>query len=152
MSRPVTVITGHGQMAAVTLINQAVHGRPGRDGQDAPGAAWSRPAGQPLPALCVVWEDAAGRVWPLSASDGAHIDQLAGLSLTAAGNAGDELRLTRAGVVNAAGLGLSPGRVWLGEQGRLTQTPPASGFDVLVGYALSGQRLALAFMPAIALG
>lgn len=152
MSRPVTVIAAHGQMAAVALINQAVHGRPGRDGQDAPGAVLQRLAGQALPALCVVWEDASGHVWPLSAHDGAHVDLLAGLTLTAAGAAGDAVQLQRLGVVDASGLTLVPGRVWLGERGRLTQTPPASGFDVLVGCALSGQRLALSFAPAIWLG
>ncbi|MFN3985740.1 MAG: hypothetical protein ACK4KV_09620 [Rhodocyclaceae bacterium] len=107
------------------------------------GAAFQRTSGAALSALRVVWEDDSGVVHLLDYRDDAHIDMLAGITLTAAGAAGQLVTLQRAGVLDAAGLGLVPGRVWLGADGALTQTPPADGFDVLIGAAVAAGRLML---------
>jgi hypothetical protein len=88
-----------------------------------------------------VWEDPAGVVRLLDYRDAAHIDLLAGITVTAAGAAGQPVTVQRSGVLDAAGLGLVPGRVWLGADGALTQAPPADGFDVLLGSAVAGARL-----------
>lgn len=125
-----------------------VIGRPGPAGPAGPigpagGAAFQRTSGAALSALRVVWEDDSGVVHLLDYRDDAHIDLLAGITLTAAGAAGQLVTLQRAGVLDAAGLGLVPGRVWLGADGALTQTPPADGFDVLLGAAVAAGRLML---------
>ena len=123
-------------------------GPPGPPGRDGVAEAIVRRAAAPLSALVVVWEDVSGDVHPLDYRDGAHIDMLAGLTITSAA-AGDDVTVQRSGPLDAQGLGLMPGRVWLGTNGALTQTPPVDGFDVLVGLAVSGERLYLSFDSAI---
>lgn len=104
------------------------------------GSAFTRTAGTAISALVAVYELPDGTVWPLSADDDDHIDLLAGITLTSAGT-GAEVTVQRAGPLDAAGLNLQPGRVWLGMNGQLTQTPPDSGNDTLLGYATAEQRL-----------
>ncbi|MDR0700950.1 MAG: hypothetical protein LBF61_00840 [Azoarcus sp.] len=101
-----------------------------------------RPAGETLSALRAVWEDNAGHVWPLDYRDAAHVTLFAGITLTAAA-AGVETTLQLSGVVDADGLGLGVGPVWIGEAGRLTQTPPTTGYLFRLGSAVSNNRLIL---------
>ena len=68
--------------------------------------------------------------------------RLLGITLTAAGP-GEPVNVQRSGVLDDAGWSWTPGRVWLGVDGRLTQTPPADGFDVLIGAATSATRITL---------
>jgi hypothetical protein len=112
---------------------------------------FERVAGESLSALRVVWEDEDGAVWPLDYRDEVNIDSLAGITVTAAGMATQPVKVQRAGVLDATGLNLVPGKVWLGVDGALTQTPPEDGFDLLVGYATGEQRLYLAFSEPIEL-
>lgn len=104
------------------------------------GSAFTRTAGTAISALVAVYELPDGTVWPLSAVDDDHIDLLAGITLNSA-SAGAEVTVQRAGPLDAAGINLQPGRVWLGMNGQLTQTPPDSGNDTLLGYATAEQRL-----------
>lgn len=102
--------------------------------------AFTRTAGTAISALVAVYELPDGTVWPLSADDDDHIDLLAGITLTSA-STGAEVDIQRAGPLDAAGLNLQQGRVWLGMNGQLTQTPPDTGNDTLLGYATAEQRL-----------
>lgn len=112
---------------------------------------FSRIAGEAVSALHVVWEDEDGRVYPLDYRDEEHIDLLSGFTVSSA-NTGEALSLQRVGWLDAAGLGLVPGRVWLGADGRPTQVPPEEGFDVLIGYATAEERLFLDIQDNILLG
>lgn len=122
------------QNLALEIIDAPMGG--GGDG----GSAFTRIAGTAISALAAVYELPDGTVWPLSADDDDHIDLLAGITLTSA-STGAEVAIQRAGPLDAAGLNLQPGRVWLGMNGQLTQTPPDSGNDTLLGYATAEQRL-----------
>lgn len=108
------------------------------DGGD--GNTFARTAGAAISALIAVYELPDGTVWPLSADDDEHIDLLAGITLTSA-STGAQVTVQRSGPLDAAGLNLQAGRVWLGMNGQLTQTPPDSGNDTLLGYATAEQRL-----------
>ena len=112
---------------------------------------FARTAGDNISALRVVWENAYGVVKPLDYRDYANVNMLAGLTITAA-NSGSIVYLQRGGVVDAAGLGLAPGRVWVGENGQLTQTPPTTGLDIFVGMAVAPGRLYLSLNEVIYLG
>ncbi|MDY0274807.1 MAG: hypothetical protein RBR42_05115 [Desulfomicrobium sp.] len=112
---------------------------------------FSRMAGETVSALHVVWEDTDGKVYLLDYRDAEHIDLLSGFTVSSA-NVGEALSLQRVGWLDASGLGLVPGRVWLEENGRPTQTPPLGGFDVLIGYATAEERLFLDFQDNIFLG
>lgn len=125
---------------------RGIQGPPGPAG----GVAFTRPTPVPLSALCVVWEDVAGAVHPLSADDADHIDLVCGLTLTATSGPGD-VTVQRSGPVTDAAWNWAPGRVYLGMGGALTQSPPEDGFDVLVGVAVSATRLNLNFQDPIEL-
>jgi len=126
----------------VAVVVAGTQGPVGPRGQPGPagGSAFIRIAGEPISALRAVYELPSGAVHPLSADDAEHIDLLAGITTTSAAT-GQEVTIQRAGPLDATGLNLQPGRVWLGMDGALTQTPPETGFDTLLGYATAGQRL-----------
>jgi hypothetical protein len=98
-------------------------------------------AGTPLSAFKAVWADPTDKVFLLDFNDGAHIDRFVGVTTTAAATAGAAITVQREGVLDAAGLGLSPGPVWLGANGALVQTPTSTGYDLYIGTAISGNRL-----------
>ena len=135
-----------------TVVMRGVPGPRGIQGIPGPagGTAFTRQADAALSALRVVWEDEAGVVRPLDHDDDAHIDLIAGLTLTATAAAGD-VTVQRSGPVDDAAWSWTPGRVWLGPAGTLTQTPPADGYDVLVGHAASPTRLYLDIQDPIQL-
>lgn len=133
----------------VDVVTEALQGPPGPPGP-AGGAAFIRQSDGPLSALRIVWEDGSGVVRPLDSSDEDHIDLMSGLTLTAAASTGP-VTVQRSGPVNDAAWTWTPGRVYLGANGALTQTPPADGFDVLVGVAVSPTRLILDFQDPIEL-
>lgn len=139
-----------GQDCAQVVLEVAVQGPPGPRGEPGPagGAAFTRVAATTLSALVVVWEDSAGLVRPLDYRDEEHAALLCGLTITSA-DAGQDVTVQRIGPLDAAGLGLVPGRVWLGVDGRLTQTPPQDGCDILVGNATADERIYLNFNEAI---
>ena len=132
------------------VVMRGIPGPPGKQGIPGPagGAAFTRVAATTLSALVVVWEDSAGRVRPLDYRDEEHAALLCGLTITSA-DAGQDVTVQRLGPLDAAGLGLVPGRVWLGIDGRLTQTPPQDGCDILVGNATADERIYLNFNEAI---
>lgn len=131
--------------AHTVVVTRGVPGPAGRDGES---QNFTRHTPAPLSALVVVWEDPTGAVHPLDYRDDAHIDLLAGLTVTS-GGAGAVVTIQRSAVLDAHGLGLAPGRVWLGVDGRLTQTPPQDGCDILVGYATADERIYIDFSEAI---
>lgn len=149
---PVTTIVTESD-PVTTVVTEGIQGPPGPPGQIGPasGSAFTRTSAAPISALVVVWEDALGSVLPLDYRDAAHIDLLVGITLTAATAAGQSVTVQRSGVLDAAGLGLTVERVWLGVNGALTQTPPTDGFDVLAGFATADQRLFVDFTDGIQL-
>jgi hypothetical protein len=99
-------------------------------------------AGEAVSALHAVWRDDDGRMYLLDSGDDAHIALYAGISLNSA-LPDEELSAQREGVLEAEGLGLVPGPVWLGADGALTQTPPETGFDLYLGAATADDRVVL---------
>jgi hypothetical protein len=108
-------------------------------------SAETRLAGVSVSALRAVWEDTTGKVYPLDAQDTDHISLYVGVTRTAA-VAGGSVDVQREGAFDTAavaGLGFSPGPVWLGASGRLTQTSPVSGIAFRLGASLADERLML---------
>ena len=135
----------HDMAPEVRLISSGDQGPPGPPG----GVVIQRSAGHLISALRVVYE-ASGLVYVLDYRDADHIDMLLGITLTAA-TAGEPVNVQRSGVLDDAGWAWTPGRVWLGADGRLTQTPPTDGFDVLIGAATSATRITLNLTETIEL-
>lgn len=126
-------------------------GAPGKQGIPGPagGSALQRLAGETTSALRVLYEQ-GGKVYALDYRDIDHIDLLLGISLTAS-DTDQPLNVQRSGVIDDSSWSWSLGRVWLGIAGALTQTPPADGFDVLIGSAVSATRITLNIQDPIRL-
>lgn len=107
-------------------------------------------AGTSISALKCLYEGADGLVYPLDYTDASNIDAFIGISETA-GGIGDSIKIKRGGILDVTGLGLSRGRVFCGGSGALTSTPPVVGYDLLVGYVMSGGRMSVAFEAPIKL-
>lgn len=101
----------------------------------------SRTAGETISALRALYE-LDGEVFVLDYRDEDHIHLLLGISLTA-GVAGNPINVQRFADITDSAWGWTPGRVYLGVSGALTQTPAADGFDVLIGSAVSATRITL---------
>ena len=124
------------------VVAAGVQGPPGIPGP-AGGQVLERTAGELLSALRAVFEDAAGLVWLADAAEAGEVFTLLGVTTTAA-DAYQQVLVQRLGAIDDAAWSWTPGvRVYLGAAGQLTQTPPATGFDVLIGVALSPTRLLL---------
>lgn len=122
------------------FITKAQQGPPGIPGP-AGGSTLQRTAGATLSALVAAYE-LNGEVFALGKDDDDHIDLLLGLTVTAAG-IGNPINVQRTGSVDNSGWAWTPGRVYLGAAGALTQTPATNGNDVLIGRAVSATRLLL---------
>lgn len=124
----------------ISLIASAEQGPPGPPGP-AGGSVVPSTAGEVTSALRVLYE-LNGQAFPLDYRDTEHIQLLLGISLNAA-PAGAQINVQRFGPIEDAAWSWTPGRLWLGPGGTLTQTPPADGYDVLMGTAVSASRIFL---------
>lgn len=128
------------EVEVIEVLSEGEQGPPGPPGPSG-GSTLQRTAGTTLSALVVVYEE-GGEVFSLGKDDDAHIDQLLGLTVTAA-SIGNPINVQRTGAVDNSGWAWTPGRVYLGAGGALTQTPATGGNDVLIGRAVSATRLLL---------
>ncbi|MTZ15226.1 hypothetical protein GNE00_15860 [Pseudomonas sp. JL972] len=153
---PEVLVIEHGAEYAVALepdeetgvVTAGEQGPPGPPGPSG-GSAIQRTAGETISALRVVYE-LAGAIHPLDYRDAANIDLLLGIALTAA-PAGGAVNVQRSGVLDDNSWNWLPGRIYLGANGSLTQTPPADGFCVLIGAATSATRITLNLQDPIEL-
>jgi len=133
-----------------TVVVAGQSGPPGPRGN--PGVAGTQfelSTSGAMSALRIVWEDADGLVHVLDKDDGDHITLIAGLTITATATAGD-VTVQRAGPVDDdAWEWVASGPIWLGDSGIPTQTPPTTGYDVQIGYAVSPTRIYLDIQPPI---
>ncbi|MFI8479631.1 hypothetical protein ACIGCM_03580 [Pseudomonas sp. NPDC078700] len=156
---PAPILIEHINEYAVTLgpdsepvvVTVGEQGPPGKAGQPGPagGSALQRQAGETLSALLVVYEQ-DDQVFRLDYRDGENIDQMLGITLSAA-DIGADLNVQRSGPLDDAGWNWALGRVWLGANGSLTQTPALDGYDVLIGSAVSATRIILNLQDPIEL-
>lgn len=113
------------------------------------GSAVQRTFGETLSALVAVYE-LNDQVFALDYRDEENIDLLLGITLTA-GALGALGNIQRSGVIDDFGWSWTPGVVWLGANGALTQISPVDGYDVLIGYANSATRITLNLQDPIEL-
>jgi hypothetical protein len=113
------------------------------------GSAVQRAAGETLSALRAVYE-LDDQVFTLDYRDTDHINLLLGVTLSA-GDIGQLLNVQRSGAIDDASWSWTPGPVWLGANGALTQVSPVDGYDVLIGSANSATRITLNLQDPIEL-
>lgn len=122
------------------VIMAGQRGPQGRPGTDAGGGIQTivRSAGQDTSALRIVYER-FGKVYPVDPST-RSVFQALGLTLT--GSSEDaEITIQTQGYVDDQAWSWTEGIVWCGPNGVLTQVPPTTGWDFVVGFATSPTRL-----------
>jgi hypothetical protein len=145
-----TLLVPEQELVLLTECRQGPPGPPGIPGP-AGGQVLQRLAGMDTSALLVVYEDLFGAVWPADPEVESDVLALLGVTVSAAGS-GHPINVQRMGHIDDDAWQLQPGkRVFLGTQGRLTQEPPQSGYDVLIGTALTPTRLLLNLQDPIEL-
>lgn len=102
-----------------------------------------RPAAATVSALRLLSEGVDG-VRHLDPSDDDSVAGMLGVSLTA-GDLGADIKIKTGGTIDDAGWSWALGFVFAGPAGTLTQAPPVSGWEIVVGYAPSPTRLNLTF-------
>lgn len=133
----------------VVVIAPGEQGPPGPAGPPGGGGDQyvTRTAGQTISANRVLY-DRDGFVYPLGQADAGNIFAILGLSVLA-GQTGAQISVQRSGTVNDSGWSWAYGRVYLGANGQLTQTPPSSGFSVLIGFAATATSINLSINDPI---
>lgn len=106
-------------------------------------AAPTRTAAATVSALRAVSEMGGG-VQHMDPTSATSVHAFLGISTTS-GDVGDTITIRRSGTIDDAGWSWTPGLVFAGPNGTLVQTPPASGWEIVVGYAPSATRLNLSF-------
>ena len=109
----------------------------------------TRPATETISALRVVYEDDVG-IGILDPTNDAHVHGLLGIAVTA-GSETDEIRVQTSGTVDDLSWSWTPGFVFVGADGVLTQTVPTTGWEIVVGYSPSATRINLTFDEPIKL-
>lgn len=125
----------------IVLVGE--RGRQGEQGPPGPagGSAVQRTAGETLSALVAVYEQ-AGQVFALDPQHPTHAQLLLGVTLTAA-TAGGLITIQRMGTLDDAGFAWAEGLVFVGAGGQLTQEPPTTGWEIVLGAAPAPTRLNL---------
>ena len=137
----------------LVLLTDAQQGPPGPPGIPGPagGQVLQRMAGIAISALVAVFEDLSGAVWPADPNVESDVLALLGVTVSAA-NAGLPINVQRMGHIDDSSWQWQPkGRIFLDQEGRLTQRVPESGYDVLIGVALSATRILLNIQDPIEL-
>jgi len=68
--------------------------------------------------------------------DSDNIEYFLGVTITS-GDVGSKIKVKRAGLLNSDFFNFTSGKVWLGVNGALSQTPPDDGYDLLIGTVVS---------------
>lgn len=107
-------------------------------------------AGETISALKVVYE-MAGLGFVLDYQDADHIDLAVGVAITSAVTGGS-FNVQRYGVLVDSGWTWTPGPVYLGADGAITQVPPVTGFRLRLGAATSATQIIIDMQEPIDLG
>ncbi|WP_051331767.1 hypothetical protein [Methylocaldum szegediense] len=136
---------------AIKVIVRGIQGPPGVQGPPGPagGSALQYTAGEALGGHRMVVLNAQQKAIYADSSDPTHVDKVLGLTLGAA--AQDALvTVQNSGEISEPSWNWALNQpVFLGTQGQLTQTPPATGFVLMVGFPTSSNTLFLDIKQAI---
>lgn len=155
MADDITIVIGaDGAIEATFPAQQGLAGPPGPPGASIPGGALVKLSNGVVGGGRMVRYVDATHVGIASADTIAHLASIAGVSLTAASAAEQDVNFARLGEVVDSGWAWTPGLpVYLGLNGVLTQThSPAWAFVLIVGVALSATRLIVDFRAPITQG
>ncbi len=140
-SPSIAITPGEPHVAVVQRGPRGPSGAPG-------GAGFSRTAGAALGGYRVVRALEDGRVGYASSAEVSHAPLVLGITLHAASE-NDVVEVRGGGEMSDAGWSWTPGPIFCGLDGVLTQTPPAEGFIKQVAVAETATRIIVRLTPPI---
>lgn len=146
MKKPKPIVISKYTKQSPLVVMAGMRGATGKDGDS---EFLKAIAGDNISALKVVYSK-AGIAYPLDHNDTQHIFYLAGVAISAACK-GNPVTIRRYGAVVDPAFNFKLGRVYLGADGVLTQTPVTKGYLVLIGSAIDQQTLLLNIQDPIEL-
>lgn len=105
------------------------------------GSLLTRTAAENISALYAVVSTTGDNVVVASPATPSHFGKVVGVATTAA-TAGQSVNIQRADIIDATGLTLTQGQpVFIGSDGLLSMTPPATGWWQIIGFATSTTQI-----------
>lgn len=80
-----------------------------------------------------------------------HQDKLLGVTITSAAGSGEEVTVVTEGKIDDPSFSFTPGPIWLGNSGLLTQTKPTTGLLVQIAVAITATLINVNIQMAIKL-
>jgi hypothetical protein len=127
------------QAAITTAATQGPPGPPGPPGSGGPQTVVLQ-AAIALGGHRIVCVDSAGQAIYPDRSNPAHADAVVGIT-TGAASAGADVTVQTTGEMIESSWSWSPGPIWVGDNGLLTQTSPTSGWVQMIAIALSATKI-----------
>ena len=113
-----------------------INGR--RQTEDAGGIVADYPAGETLSALTVVRANASGQVVHADSTDISHADVFFGITETAVTVVGANVKVRHFGAMKDTSWSWTLNApIFFNASGKLTQTPPTTGFSAIVGVPIT---------------
>ncbi|UYZ85336.1 hypothetical protein MTZ49_07255 [Entomomonas sp. E2T0] len=128
------------------IVMAGIRGAAGKDGS---GEVLTATAGVNISALKVVYVK-TGKAYQLDSSDSDNIFFIAGIAVTGAMQ-NNPIKIKRQGELTDQSFNFTLGRVYLGVEGTLTQTPLNKGYCVLIGTAIADKTILLNIQDPIEL-
>ncbi len=132
-----------------SILNEGPRGLPGQPGAPG-GASFQRTASAALGGHRVVRALPDDEVAYASSADPSHADLIVGIT-THAASEGAEISVAAGGEITEGSWDWTPGPVFCGVNGVLTQTPPTAGFIRQIGTADALDRIIIDLRPPIIL-
>lgn len=145
-----TIIEEVTEVVRISEAEQGPAGPAGPTGPSGTGDEITRTAAEPISGHTVVaTSGASGQLVPADSADTAMAPAVLGI-ITSAVEAGASVTVRAQGEVEESGWSWTPGQfIFCGADGVLTQTPPSSGFLLIVGWAMTPTRMFVRLMQPV---
>lgn len=130
------------QRTVAKIAAVGIQGRPGPQGADGSGTSTdlTLSSGDVIQSLRVV-RAVNGVALPVDTSQADHADDVSGIALQSATVNGTDISVRASGVLTESGWNWSPGVVYCGPDGTLTQSPAATGWLLQVGRVVNATTI-----------
>lgn len=138
------------EVTETITISEAEQGPAGPAGPSGSGDEITRTAAEPISGHTVVaTSGASGLLVPADSADTDLAPAVLGISISAV-EAGGAVKVRVQGELEESGWSWTPGHfIFCGIDGVLTQTPPSSGFLLVVGWAMTPTRIFVRLMQPV---
>lgn len=130
----------------INVVTAAKQGIPGRDGDETTGNV-NRSALEDISGHVIVIAQTGG-VEIADPNDSSHMGKVVGIT-THAATSGNTIEVKTDGLMDSVTWSWTPGELYLGTSGSITQTAPTTGVFLVIGIAISSTQIKIEIQDAI---